>query len=306
MAEYFDPENYPEKWNYLQSGTIIDQYIVERKLAHGGFSSVYLARQLEDQVQVAIKEYLPRKLAHRTWNNIVIPNSEETKTLFLRGRALFFEEAKVLASLKHYNIVDVINFFQANDTVYMVMTYDYGITLDKILKTRSLEMTEQFLVNLFNLLLTGIGIIHQQNMVHLDIKPGNILIRPNYDPLLLDFGAIQKFPNNLTTPRAKVLTKGYSPVEQYSIKGQLGPWSDIYAVGASMRSCLDSKTPMPSPDRATKDTMVPAVKAFKRKLPEYLLKAIDWAMEIKPQDRPQCVEELQQALSTSDKEVKNI
>lgn len=299
MAEYYDPETYPKEWNYLQSGTIIDQYMIERELAHGGFSSVYLARQLADQVQVAIKEYLPRRLAHRTWNNIVVPNSNETRTLFLRGRALFFEEANVLAKLKHHNIVDVINFFQANDTVYMVMTYDYGVTLDKIIKKKSLAITEPFLVAIFNQLLTGIGVIHTHNMVHLDIKPGNILVRSNNEPLLLDFGAIQTYSRTKKRNQTKVITQGFSPVEQHMSKGLLGPWSDIYAVGASMRSCLDGKTPVPSPDRATKDTMTPAVKAFKRKYPEYFLQAIDWAMQIEPEKRPQTVEDLQQALSSN-------
>jgi len=298
MAEYYDPETYPKEWNYLQSGTIIDQYMIERELAHGGFSSVYLARQVADQVQVAIKEYLPRKLAHRTWNSVVVPNSDETRTLFLRGRALFFAEAKVLAKLKHHNIVNVINFFQANDTVYMVMTYDYGVTLDKIIKQKSLEMTESFLIAIFNQLLTGIGVIHKQKMIHLDIKPGNILVRSNNDPLLLDFGAIQKYPRPKKANQTKVLTHGYSPVEQHLAKGQLGPWSDIYAVGASMRTCLGGKTPDTAPDRATKDTMVPAVKAYKRKYPKYLLEAIDWAMEVEPENRPQTVEVLQQALTT--------
>ena len=295
MAEYYDPETYPKEWNYLQSGTIIDQYMIERELAHGGFSSVYLARQLADQVQVAIKEYLPRRLAHRTWNNVVIPNSDKTKTLFIRGRALFFEEAKVLAKLKHHNIVDVINFFQANDTVYMVLNYDYGITLDKIIKNKSLEMTEQFLITVFNQLLTGIGVIHKQNMIHLDIKLGNILIRPDNDPLLLDFGAIQTFPKP-ERHQAKVLTEGFSPVEQYLSNGKLGPWSDIYALGASMRNCLDGKIPVPAPTRVSNETLIPSVKVYKRKYPEYLLQAIDWAMEIKPEKRPQSVEELQQAL----------
>jgi len=297
MAEYYDPETYPKEWNYLQSGTIIDQYMIERELAHGGFSSVYLARQLADQVQVAIKEYLPRKLAHRTWNNVVVPNSDETRVLFLRGRALFFEEAKVLAKLKHHNIVNVINFFQANETVYMVMNYDYGITLDKIIKQKSLAITESFFVSVFNQLLTGVGVIHEQNMIHLDIKPGNILVRSNNNPLLLDFGAIQNYPKTKKANQTKVLTQGFSPIEQHKAKGHLGPWSDIYAIGASMRSCLDGKTPVAAPDRATKDTMVPAVKAFKRKYPEYLLKAIDWAMQIEPEKRPQNVKDLQQAIS---------
>ncbi len=296
MAEYYDPKTYPKEWNYLQSGTIIDQYTIERELAHGGFSSVYLARQRVDQVQVAIKEYLPRRLAHRTWNNLVVPNSKKTKTLFLRGRSLFFEEAKVLADLKHHNIVNVINFFQANDTVYMVMVYDYGITLNNIIKDKSLDITEQFLITIFTQLLTGIYFVHQQNRVHLDIKPGNILIRPDNDPLLLDFGAIQKFPAPLKNHQTKILTQGFSPIEQYSVKGQLGPWTDIYAIGASMRVCLDGKIPPPAVDRAVKDSLISATKAYKRKYPEYLLQAIDWAMEIAPEARPQSIEELQQAL----------
>ncbi len=297
MSEYYDPETYPQEWNYLQTGTIIDQYMIERELAHGGFSSVYLARQLEDQIQVAIKEYLPRKLAHRTWNNVVTPNSDETKTLFMRGRALFFEEAKVLASLKHHNIVDVINFFQANETVYMVMTYDYGLTLDKILRKKLVAMDEEFLLKIFKELLTGIAVVHQHNIIHLDIKPANILIRPQHDPLLLDFGAIQHYPVNQNGNRSKVLTQGFSPIEQYSSKTRLGPWSDIYAIGASMRACLDMKVPVPAPEREQKDTLVPAIKAHKKKYPLFLLEAIDWAMALQPENRPQSVEELQQALT---------
>ncbi len=299
MAEYYDPQTYPQQWNYLQSGTIIDQYMIERELAHGGFSSVYLARQLADQIQVAIKEYLPRKLAHRTWNNVVVPNSEEERPLFMRGRALFFEEAKVLATLKHHNIVEVINFFQANETVYMVMTYDYGIGLDKILHKKALPITETFLLTVFSLLLTGLSIIHSRHLLHLDIKPANILIRADNDPLILDFGAIRKFPDHPQSSRTKVLTNGFSPIEQYQNHGNLGPWSDIYAVGASMRACLDCKIPLSSQDRLQQDDMPPAAKLYKRKFSEYLLKAIDWAMAVQPQDRPQSVAELQNALKAN-------
>lgn len=298
MAEYYDPQTYPKEWNYLQSGTIIDQYIIERELAHGGFSSVYLARQMADQVQVAIKEYLPRKFAHRTWSNVVVANSEETAPLFKRGRVLFFEEAKVLAKLKHPNIVEVIGFFKANSTVYMVMTYDYGVTLDKVLQNKLLPVTEEFLLALFNSLLAGLAHIHSHHFVHLDIKPANILVRPGNDALLLDFGAIQSFPKSHLGKQTKVLTKGYSPIEQHDLSAQLGPWTDIYAVGASMRHCLELKAPMPAQDRLQHDTMVPAVKAFKKQLPEHMLKAIDWAMALQPQNRPQSVAELQQALNS--------
>jgi serine/threonine protein kinase len=296
MAEYYDPDTYPQQWNYLQTGTIIDQYMIERELAHGGFSSVYLARQREDQIQVAIKEYLPRKLAHRTWNNVVVPNGEDVRPMFMRGRALFFEEAKVLATLKHHNIVEVINFFQANETVYMVMTYDYGITLDKILHRKLLQINEDFLLTVFTLLLNGVKVIHDHQLVHLDLKPANILIRADNDPLILDFGAIRKYPAHPQNNRAKVLTVGFSPVEQYDKHGNLGPWSDIYAIGATMRACLDCKIPPSSVDRLRQDTLTLAVKTYKRKFPEYLLQAIDWAMAVHPEDRPQNVAELQQAL----------
>ncbi len=296
MAEYYDPQTYPKEWNYLQTGTIIDQYVIERELAHGGFSSVYLARQIADQIQVAIKEYLPRKFAHRTWNNVVVANSEEAAAFFKRGRVLFFEEAKVLSTLKHPNIVEVIGFFKANSTVYMVMTYDYGLTLDKLLNTKTLSVSEDFLLTLFSSLLAGLGHIHSQQFIHLDIKPSNILVRPGNDALLLDFGAIQSFPKSHLGKQSKVLTKGYSPIEQHDLSAQLGPWTDIYAVGASMRNCLEHKTPVPALDRLQQDTLVPAVKAFKRKYPEHLLKAIDWAMAVQPENRPQSVAELLKAL----------
>lgn len=296
MVEYYDPDTYPQQWNYLQTGTIIDQYMIERELAHGGFSSVYLARQTADQIQVAIKEYLPRKLAHRTWNNVVIANSTETQTLFLRGRALFFEEAKVLAKLKHPNIVEVIGFFKANSTVYMVMTYDYGITLDKLLSHKRVTVSLEFLLALLNTLLAGVEHIHNQNFIHLDIKPANILVRPGYDALLLDFGAIQHFPSTSANQKSTILSQGYSPLEQYTQKAQLGPWSDIYAIGASIRACLEGKTPVGSPSRMKKDTLVPAVTALRGKFPEGFLKTIDATMSVRPEDRPQSIAQLRQAL----------
>jgi serine/threonine protein kinase len=297
MADYYDPQTYPKQWNYLQTGTIIDQYIIERELAHGGFSSVYLARQKADQFQVALKEYLPRKLAHRTWNNVVVANSKDTVGMFKRGRALFFEEAKVLADLKHPNIVEVTNFFRANDTVYMVMTYDYGVTLDKLISKKMFAVTEESLLSVFNSLLAGVGYIHGQHFAHLDIKPGNILVRPGNDALLLDFGAIQSTSSTRVNKLDTVLTPGYSPPEQYDTQAKLGAWTDIYAIGASMRTCLESKYPIPAPERVQKDTLVPAIKAFNRKLPDYLLKAIDWAMELKPENRPQTIAQFKQALS---------
>ena len=167
MVEYYDPETYPKEWNYLQSGTVVDDYIIEREIAHGGFSSVYLARDRLTQEQVALKEYLPRKLAHRTWNNNVVANSEESKKLMAHGRTLFIDEAKVLASLKHPNIVEVVNFFQSNSTVYIVMTYGYGLTLDKLLKSKKVSITDRWLMEILEGLLEALNLVHKKNILHL-------------------------------------------------------------------------------------------------------------------------------------------
>lgn len=297
MVEYYDPETYPKEWNYLQSGTVVDDYIIEREIAHGGFSSVYLARDRLTQEQVALKEYLPRKLAHRTWNNNVVANSEESKKLMAHGRTLFIDEAKVLASLKHPNIVEVVNFFQSNSTVYIVMTYGYGLTLDKLLKSKKISITDQWLMNILEGLLEALNLVHKNNILHLDIKPANLLIRPGNNVILLDFGAIQPYPLSKAKGKAYVLTKGFSPIEQYSSGGILGPCSDIYAVGASLRACLDFSIPPQALDRANGIEFLSATKMHKGQINTRLLEILDWTMELMPEQRPQTVKELQDALA---------
>lgn len=293
-----EPEDDSAGSYFLRPGTVIDQYIIERPLAGGGFSSVYIARQLEDQMQVAIKEYLPRRLAQRNEHGEVVPKNDDSRRHFLQGRQLFLEEAKVLTRFKHRNIVEVLNFFRANATVYLVMSYEYGKVLGEyLLKERKGGVSEQFLLQVFPPLLDGVRVIHDNGLLHLDIKPHNVLIRSGGDPLLLDFGASQPFPYVERARTGKVLSNGFSPVEQYDADGILGPWSDIYAIGATMRMCLDGVFPPPSPERAASDTLVPAAKAFKRKYSPALLEAIDWAMSVVPEERPQSVEAFLYALS---------
>ena len=299
MNQYFNENDYPSAWYFLQAGTQIDEYVIERALGGGGFSSVYLARQHQDQRQVVIKEYLPRRLAHRTWGNLVVPNSEETRALFLMGRKLFLEEAVVLTKLRHPSIVEVLNFFQANSTVYLVMTYEYGRILGDYLKEKSGAMSESFMMTVFPALLDGVKCIHEHGFLHLDIKPHNMLIRQGGDPLLLDFGAIQPYPYSGPAKPGKVSSAGFSPIEQYTDGGKLGPWSDIYALGASMRMCLDGKTPQPSKQRAEKDLLLPAAKVYRKQYPLFLLEAIDAATALNPQERPQSAQEMIDALTTA-------
>jgi serine/threonine protein kinase len=286
--------------SFLAPGTIIDQYIIERPLAGGGFSSVYLARQLADQTQVAIKEYLPRRLAYRNEQNEVVPRNEESRRYFLRGRKLFLEEAKVLTRLKHRNIVEVLNFFRANATVYLVMSFEYGKILGEyLLKERKGGVSEQFLHQVFPTLLDGVRMVHANGLLHLDIKPHNILIRSGGDPLLLDFGASQPYPYVERARVGKVLSNGFSPPEQYEADGVLGPWSDLYAIGATMRMCLDGTFPPAAPERVGHDQLIPAVKAFRRRYSPALLEAIDWAMAMVPEQRPQSVDAFLAKLSAA-------
>lgn len=289
---YFDPETDNSAWKYLEPGTVVDQYIIEKPLAGGGFSSVYLARQISDQHQVAIKEYLPKKLAHRTWGNKVVTNSNEDLPLFMRGRKLFIEEARTLSKLKHPNIVEVINFFSANDTVYIVMNYDYGKNLGEYIKRKNGKLSSEFILTVFPPLLDGLKTLHNQNLLHLDIKPENIIIRTGGSPLLLDFGAVHPFPQKEKKSLGKVRTNGFSPIEQYDPEFETGPWSDIYAIGATLRSCLGGTPPPPSPERLKKDRMEPSTRLFKQHYPGNILDATDLALNIKPNDRPQTVDDL--------------
>lgn len=177
-----------ESLHTLPSGTLIDNYIVERVLARGGFSTVYLARQNNDQQQVAIKEYNPEHLTYRE-GFTVLPRDPASAVLFQRGRALFMEEASILATLKHPNIVNVINFFLANETAYLVMSFDYGTTLGKWLNNPESSITTEFLLNVFQPVMRCIKNMHHRGLLHLDIKPDNILLRPDNNPLILDFGS---------------------------------------------------------------------------------------------------------------------
>lgn len=287
----------PSGWNFLQPGTRIEEYTIERSLGGGGFSSVYLARQFSDQRLVVLKEYLPHRLARRTWGNLVIPNNPESRSLYLIGRMKFLEEAKVLTKFRHPSIVEVLNFFEANATVYLVMTYEYGKILGDYLKDKGTAMSEVFLRKVFPALLEGVKCIHNQGYLHLDIKPHNILIRPGGQPLLLDFGAVQPYPYNGPPKLGNISSSGFSPIEQYYDNDQLGPWSDIYAVGASMRMCLDVKPPPSAKFRAVKDTLMPAVKRYRNRYSPFILEAIDAAMSMNPAERPQSAQEMINSLT---------
>ncbi|MEJ2508127.1 MAG: serine/threonine-protein kinase [Gammaproteobacteria bacterium] len=281
----------------LPHGTVVDDYVVERPLGGGGFSIVYLARERSTHQQVVIKEYMPRQIALRIDGANVIASDDRHIERFAHGRRLFFQEASTLATLKHPNIVNVINFFRANGTVYMVMEFQEGVNLLGYIKRHRGNLSETFLRTVFLPLLDGLNLIHSRGLLHLDIKPSNIHLRRGANPLLLDFGAVHEMMHSRQFQPTQVITPGFSPIEQLDPGGYVGPWTDIYAMGATMRACIEGKSPPPSVERREQDNMRPAANAFRRRYSAALLEAIDWAMEVDPLHRPQNVEQLVAAIN---------
>lgn len=277
--------------NSLKKGVTLDAYTIESILGGGGFSIVYLAHDDKGH-KVVIKEYMPHRLASRGDNNEVIPTSDANVDRFAHGRRLFFQEAGTLINLKHPNIVNVVNFFRANGTVYMVMEYKEGVNLQGYIKKHKGGLSETLLGAVFIPLLEGLELIHTSGLLHLDIKPGNIHLCSGAHPLLLDFGAVHEMMHSRQFQPNQVITPGFSPIEQLDPGGYVGPWTDIYAIGATMRACIEGVPPPPSTKRREKDTMRPAVNAFKKKYSAELLETIDWAMEVDPMLRPQKVDAL--------------
>jgi serine/threonine protein kinase len=279
----------------LPEGTQLENYRVLRVLASGGFSFVYLAHD-ENEVPVVIKEYLPSSLVLRT-NGALNPNvPEENAATFRYGMKCFFEEGRALARLSHPNVVRVLNFFRANDTVYLVMRYERGRTLQRHIQKRSGVLEEDWLRKTFAELLNGLREVHSNKLLHLDIKPGNIYVRNDGTPVLIDFGAARQTLSEEGNKLPPTYTPGFASPEQHGRREDLGPWSDVYSVGATLYACLSGAPPVPAPQRLEKDTLVPARRQWSGKFSAELLDTIDWCMRLDHLERPQSVFALQKAL----------
>lgn len=286
----------------MPTGTEIDCYLIMKLVASGGFSLIYLAEDVDTQDEVIIKEFLPKKLSRRGENNRVEVINPKQADNYNRSLRLFYQEVKVLASLRHPHIVQVRGFFLDNNTGYLVMDHERGKNLASYIKKRSGGLSTRFIMTIFPPILDALSLIHSKNLLHLDIKPSNIHLRTGGNPLLLDFGAVHDIQEKKSR-NGRVVTTGFSPVEQYYQSGNVGPWSDVYAIGASMRACLDGKAPPSAIERHAKDKLRPASRIYRRRYPSYILEAIDWAMEIDYKHRPQNAGELLAALDPDKQEV---
>ena len=279
----------------LPSGFQLDRYRIERQLSLGGFSIVYLAYDT-DGTPVAIKEYLPNSLALRKSGQIEPQVSTDNMPAFRYGMKCFFEEGRSLARLQHPNVVRVLNFFRANSTVYMVMQFERGRTLHDYIQRHRGQVSERFIRNVFIRMLNGLREVHAHKLLHLDIKPSNIYLRADGTPVLLDFGAARQTLAQEQPMLKPMYTPGFASPEHYANRERLGPWSDIYSVGASMHTCIAGTAPPRSDERAKKDTFIPLAKSYPGKYFPQLLELIDWCLLLDPLLRPQSVYTLQKEL----------
>ena len=277
--------------NTLAKGYLLTHYRIQRHIGGGGFSLVYLAIDEKNGEPVAIKEYLPSVQAQRVDESRVEPLSEDTAAAYRQGIKRFFDEAAALAKINHPNIVRVVNFFRANNTVYMVMRYEHGRDLRWYIKRKAGRLSENVIRAIFPPLLLGLRDVHQNNLLHLDIKPANIFLRPGGNPLLLDFGAARIAVVGTRPTGPYTLTLGFAPIEQH-LGGHVGPWSDVYAIGASMWSCISGRPPPPATERRNDDTYKSAARQYARHYSPQLLEAIDWCLQFHQLDRPQSVQAL--------------
>ncbi|MBL8481550.1 MAG: serine/threonine protein kinase [Rhodocyclaceae bacterium] len=273
----------------------LDQYRIEHQLSLGGFSIVYLATD-KDGTKVAIKEYLPNTLALRKEGQVQPIISEEHLPAFRYGMKCFFEEGRSLAGLNHPNVIRVLNFFRANETVYMVMQYEHGRTLQDYIVKRKGDVRESFIRYVFTRLLNGLREVHAHKLLHLDLKPSNIYVRNNGSPVLLDFGAARTTLLSDTPMLKPMYTPGFASPEHYKNRDLLGPWSDIYSVGASMYACLAGGPPQSADLRLEHDRVTPAVARWQGRFSDELLQTIDWCMHLSHLKRPQSVFQLQRKL----------
>jgi len=282
----------------LPRGARIENYTVDRFLGAGGFGITYRCVDRTLNCFVALKEYFPSRWAVRKSNSLdVVPKNHSRPKAYEYGLERFVEEARMLAQFKNNNIVRVSRFIKANNTAYIVMDYEEGLSLQHFLK-HCHKLTEKEIRLVSKPILKGLNEIHRRHYLHRDIKPSNIYLRKNGSPVLIDFGSARQAMNNLNSSTSRVVTAGYTPFEQYNKHDKQGPWTDIYSLGATLYQCISGQKPVDSLDRLAAingdecDSLVPAAEIGKGSYSTELLNTIDKMLQVSFHDRPASTNEL--------------
>jgi len=278
----------------LPAGTVLREWRLEEVLGVGGFGIVYKARGIYFDELVAIKEYFPSSISDRDSEDTVVPIDSDAEEVHALGLKKFVEEAKLLWNLstptRHPNIVSVRSLFEIHGTAYMVMDFEDGISLSRMLK-QGRRFNERSLWNILRPIAQGLDRAHRVGVLHRDIKPPNILINEDNRPVLIDFGSARFTTAEATSTNVTFHTPPYAAIEQYVKTYDQGPWTDIYALGVVMYECVTGEKPAEVLERLHAGMGNPLAGG---KWPGYgkkFLAAIDAAMVVKPEDRPQSIGE---------------
>jgi len=292
--------------NALPENYRLDEYVIQSVLGQGGFGITYLARDARLGAMVAVKEYFPQAYAQRDRTATIRPNTHAGDTSDIEnykwGLQEFLKEARALAQFKHANIVRVLRFLEANGTAYMVMEYEEGESLSEHLAHHGGFLGEPVLLNIFLPVLNGLQAVHDAGLLHLDIKPDNIYLRRNGPPMLIDFGAARQRQGGRRSEKV-ALTPGYCALEQYPGFGELGPWSDVYSMGATLYRCIVGREPVDARERVQGlkklhvDPLIPATRFDRPHYSPHIRSSVDAALTLKAaDDRPRSALALQNGL----------
>jgi serine/threonine protein kinase len=277
----------PEEDKYLNPGVVINErYTVGTVIAAGGFGVTYRAWDRILDSQIAIKEYYPVGLAARSEDKIsvsVLPAGE--KATFERGKERFLKEARSLAKFNNNpGTVTIYDFFEQNGTAYITMEYLDGCNMSEYIESEDASVSLDMIMDITDAICDVLSAVHSNGVIHRDISPENIFAEANGTYKLIDFGAAKQQISDEQSSLTVILKHDYAPLEQFSQKGNVGPWTDIYSLGASLYKILTGVTPKESIQRIMHDDIVDARK-LRPDIPEYVSDAIMKAMAIQITDR---------------------
>lgn len=282
---------------YLKPYTLLqNQYIIGKALGQGGFGITYIGFDKWLEKKVAIKEFLPSALATRDFQTDHIVPLKKQENAFYQGLELFINEARNLAKFDHPNIVRVINFFEENQTAYMVMEHLEGENLTELLNRTGCCLTVEESLAIILPILDALAEVHAQHIYHRDISPQNVRLLPSGIPILIDFGAARHVVGENSRSLDLVLKHGYSPLEQYSGKGKIGAWTDIYACGALLYLLISGKLPSAATDRFCDDALQPLITLPNVSISQVINDAIMTALAVRSEERFQTVQDFKAAL----------
>jgi non-specific serine/threonine protein kinase len=283
--------------NQLPVGAVVGDFRITGVLGEGGFGVVYAAQDETLDRAVAIKEYLPSNIAGRTGSQSVIVRSPANAAAFEAGLRNFMREARMLARFSHPAMVEVYRVWEQNGTAYMAMRYIAGKTLREIAQAGAAfdeAAIRQVLLPVFD----ALSLLHQQNVIHRDVSPDNIMLREDGSPVLLDLGSARLVVGGMTQALTTVLKPGYAPIEQYVDDGTMtqGPWTDVYGLGATLYYLLVGSAPPQSIARMITDPLKSIEEKSRVVVPPQVYAATLKALSVRAENRFQTVDEFREAL----------